>query len=170
MQALPFVAAGASLLGAASTVQQTRAVAAQSRQQEMVEMRNEQMALRDAETHRQDVSRQIMQYRAAMAAQMSTNTVKMAKANVDIGTGSALWLAIETANRADDQIAEIQLEGDRTGQAMQEEAVAAGQRASIAGMSGRAYGQAVLPQFGASLLTAGLQFGRTARTYGFYGV
>ena len=48
-QALPFIAAGASLLGGVAAVRQTQAVAAQSRYQQQVEERSADIAERDAD-------------------------------------------------------------------------------------------------------------------------
>ena len=168
-QALPFIAAGASLLGGVAAVRQTQAVAAQSRYQQQVEERSADIAERDADTQGFDTQNQIMRYREQAAAQMSTTQTQLAKAGVDPGTGTALWIAQETANRADDQIAEIQKEGLITQQAILEEGVGARQRATVAGMQSRAYSQAVLPQFGGSLLSAGGTFGASAKKYGVYG-
>ena len=167
--ALPFIAAGTTLLGAAASARQTQALAAQSRQQQRVEMRNAEIAERDAMTHEQDVMLQVMRFREQVSEQMGTTRTRLAKSGVDPGMGTALMIAMETANRADDQIAQIQLDGERAGQAIEEEAVGAQQRATIAGMNARTYAQSVLPTFGASLLTSATKFGTTARTYGLYG-
>ena len=169
MQALPFIAAGASLLGGVAAVRQTQAVAAQSRYQQRAEERNEDIAERDSATQGFDTQKQIMRYREQAAAQMSTTQTRLAKAGVDPGTGTALWIAEETANRADDQIAEIQLEGLIAQQAIEEEGAGARQRAAMAGMQAGAYSRSVLPQFGGSLLTAGATFGASAKKYGVYG-
>ena len=110
-----------------------------------------------------------MRFREQVSEQMGTTRTRLAKSGIDPGMGTALMIAMETANRADDQIAQIQLDGARAGQAIEEEAVGAQQRATIAGMNARTYAQSVLPTFGASLLTSATKFGTTARTYGLYG-
>ena len=167
--ALPFIAAGASLLGGVAAVRGAQAQSAQYDQQRKVELRNAEIAKRDAMTHEQDVMLQVQRFRAQVAEQMGTTRTRLAKSGVDPGMGTALRIAMTTANRTDDQIPQMQLDGERAGQAIEEEAVGAQQRATIAGMNARTYAQSVLPRFGASLLTSATQFGTTASKYGRYG-
>jgi len=169
VQALPFIAAGASLLGGAAAARGAQAQAAQSEHQRDIELRNAKIAGRDAETHEQDVMLQVARYREQIADQQSAQRPQLAKSGFDPGMGTPLWIALETANRADDQIAQIQRDGARATQEIEEQAVGARQNALIAGLNAKSYAASAPLRFGASLLTSATQFGTTAKKYGLYG-
>jgi uncharacterized glyoxalase superfamily protein PhnB len=167
--ALPFIAAGTSLLGGVAAVRGAQAQEVSARTQQRIEQRNVDLAERDVETHEQDVMLQVMRYRKQVAEQMDQTRTRFAKSGFDPGMGTAMTIAMETANRADDQIAQIQLDGARAEQQLTEEATGARQRSTIAGLNATSAAQSALPLFGASLLTSATRFGASAHKYGVYG-
>ncbi len=167
--ALPFIALGSAGLGAAAAARQTQAVAAQTMQQQRVELRNVDIAKRDAQTFQQDTLREIARFRQLAGEQISTTRTRLAKSGVDLSMGTGLLIQKESANRIDDQIAEITLDRLRKQQAIEEQQTGAEQRALLAGMSARTYRDSILPTAGASLLTGTTRFATTAKKYGVLG-
>jgi len=168
--ALPFIAAGASLLGGVAAVRGAQAQAALSRQEEQVQRRNVELAESDAVTYEDNVNLQIMQFRQGAGDTLSTLQTQLAKSGVDPGMGTGLWIAMETANRADDQVAQMQLEGLRGVRAIKEKGVESKVAEQSAGLQARQFARSVLPTFGASLLTGGGKFISTAAKYNKFGI
>jgi hypothetical protein len=169
VEALPFIAMGTSLLSGAAAARGAQAQAAQSGRQRDIELRNVDLADRDVETHEQNVKLQVMRYREEVKRDIDTTRTRLAKSGVDPGMGTAMKIAEVTAARADDQIAQIQINGARAEQEIEEQAVGARQNAIIAGLNAKSYAASAPLRFGASLLTSATQFGTTAKKYGLYG-
>lgn len=90
--ALPFIALGSAGLGAAAAARQTQAVAAQTMRQQRVELRNVDIAKRDAQTFQQDTLREIARFRQLAGEQISTTRTRLAKSGVDLSMGTGLLI------------------------------------------------------------------------------